>query len=73
MEIIQLYIFLSMEINFQEIDHRAPVKLWLRNTTTKFDISVVFPLLSNFKPLFKLKKIGRTSSITIRNYITRCE
>ena len=27
MEIIQLYIFLSMEINFQEIDHRAPVKL----------------------------------------------
>ena len=40
MEVIQLYIFLSMEINFQEIDHRAPVKLWLRNTTTKFDISV---------------------------------
>lgn len=63
MEIIQLYIFLSMEINFQEIDHRAPVKLWLRNTTTKFDISVFFPLLSNFKPLFKLEKIGRTSSI----------
>ena len=73
MEIIQLYIFLSMEINFQEIDHRALVKLWLRNTTTKFDISVFFPLLSNFKPLFKLEKIGRTSSITIRNYIARCE
>lgn len=56
MEIIQLYIFLSMEINFQEIDHRAPVKLWLRNTTTKFDISVFFPSAFKFQTVIQTRE-----------------